>query len=248
MIALRDVTKTFGARVAVDHVSLALEPGTTRILLGSSGSGKSTILRLVLGLLAPDTGEVLVDDVVVSQGTRRDALRRMGYVVQEGALYPHMTAAENATLAARAEGWPRARMAARLAGLAELVGLERSLLDHYPAELSGGQRQRTGLIRALMLDPPVLLLDEPLGALDPISRAELQTELLRVFHELRKSVLLVTHDVREAFVFGTTITLLNEGRVVQEGTFADLARRPADPYVAQFLRAQAPPAAMTATL
>src|SRR6266478_4119993 len=108
MIALRDVTKTFGARVAVDHVSLALEPGTTRILLGSSGSGKSTILRLVLGLLAPDTGEILVDDVVVSRGTRRDALRRMGYVVQDGALYPHMTAAENATLAARAEGWPRA--------------------------------------------------------------------------------------------------------------------------------------------
>jgi osmoprotectant transport system ATP-binding protein len=248
MIALRDVTKTFGGRVAVDHVSLALEPGTTRILLGSSGSGKSTILRLVLGLLAPDAGEVLVDGVVVAPDTRRDALRRIGYVVQEGALYPHMTAAANATLAARAEGWAPTRMAARLAVLAELVGLERSLLDHYPAELSGGQRQRTGLIRALMLDPPVLLLDEPLGALDPISRAELQTHLLRVFRELRKSVLLVTHDVREAFVFGSTITLLNEGRVVQEGTFADLARRPADPFVAEFLRAQTPPAAMTAAL
>jgi len=248
MIALRDVTKMFGARVAVDHVSLALEPGTTRILLGSSGSGKSTILRLVLGLLPPDTGEVLVDGVVVSRDTRRDALRRIGYVVQEGALYPHMTAAANATLAARAEGWAPARMATRLAALAELVGLERRLLDHYPAELSGGQRQRTGLMRALMLDPPVLLLDEPLGALDPISRAELQTHLLRVFRELRKSVLLVTHDVREAFVFGSTITLLNGGRVLQEGTFADLAKRPADPYVAEFLRAQTPPAAMTAAL
>lgn len=248
MIVLRDVTKTFGARAAVDHVSLAVDPGTIRILLGSSGCGKSTILRLVLGLLAPDAGEVRVDGVTVSGNTRRDALRRMGYVVQEGALYPHMTAAENATLPARADGWTPARMAERLTGLAELAGLERSLLDHYPAELSGGQRQRVGLMRALMLDPPVLLLDEPLGALDPISRAELQAHLVRVFRELRKTVLLVTHDVREAFVFGSTITLLNEGRVVQEGTFADLARRPADPYVAEFLRAQAPPAAMTAML
>ncbi len=248
MIALHDVTKAFGARVAVDHVSLAVEPGTIRILLGSSGSGKSTILRLVLGLLAPDAGEVRVDGVALSGDTRRDALRRMGYVVQEGALYPHMTAAENATLPARADGWTPARMAQRLTGLAELVGLERSLLDHYPAELSGGQRQRAGLMRALMLDPPVLLLDEPLGALDPISRTELQAHLVRVFRELRKTVLLVTHDIREAFVFGSTITLLNQGRVVQEGTFADLARRPADPYVAEFLRAQAPPAAMTAVL
>src|SRR5260370_7330179 len=110
MIALRDVTNAFGARVAVDHVSLALEPGTTRILLGSSGSGKSTILRPVLGLLAPDTGEVLVDDVVVSEGTRRDALRRMGYVVQDGALYPHMTAADNATLAPPPAAWPPPRL------------------------------------------------------------------------------------------------------------------------------------------
>src|SRR5260370_28922954 len=175
MIALRDVTNAFGARVAVDHVSLALEPGTTRILLGSSGSGKSTILRLVLGLLGADTGEVLVDDVVVSEGTRRDALRRMGYVVQDGALYPHMTAAENATLAARAEGWARARMAARLAGLAELVGLERSLLDHYPAELSGGPRQRTRPLPALLLDPPLLPLHAPRAALAPTSRADLHT-------------------------------------------------------------------------
>jgi osmoprotectant transport system ATP-binding protein len=248
LIVLRDVTKTFGPRVAVGHVSLAVEPGTVRILLGSSGCGKSTILRLVLGLLAPDAGEVRVDGLAVSRDTRRDALRRMGYVVQEGALYPHMTAAENATLPARAEGWAAGRTAGRLATLAELVGLERSLLDHYPAELSGGQRQRAGLMRALMLDPPVLLLDEPLGALDPISRAELQAHLVRLFRELGKTVLLVTHDVREAFVFGSTITLLNEGRVVQEGTFADLARRPADPYVAEFLRAQAPPPAMTAAL
>jgi osmoprotectant transport system ATP-binding protein len=239
MIALRNVTKTFGGRVAVDHVSLVVAPGRTHVLLGSSGCGKSTILRLILGLLRPDTGEVVVE---------AEAGRSMGYVVQEGALYPHLTAARNVTLPARARGWPEDRQAARLAALAALVGLEPDLLDRYPAQLSGGQRQRVGLMRALMLDPPVLLLDEPLGALDPIARAELQRQLVRIFGELGKTVVLVTHDVREAFVLGSGITLLDRGRVVQEGTFADLARRPADPFVAEFIRAQAQPPEMTRDL
>jgi osmoprotectant transport system ATP-binding protein len=248
MIALRDVTKTFGARVVVDHVSLVVEPGTTTILLGSSGSGKSTILRLILGLLPLDGGDITVDGVRVTAETRSEVRRRIGYVVQEGALYPHLTARRNVTLPARAEGWTEARAAERLDVLGELVALERSLLDHYPAQLSGGQRQRVGLMRALMLDPPALLLDEPLGALDPISRADLQVQLARIFRELHKTVVLVTHDVREAFVLGSTITLLNDGRVVQQGTFADLARRPAEPFVAEFLGAQVPPPAMTAYL
>jgi len=248
MIALRDVTKRFGARVAVDHVSLVVEPGTTRVLLGSSGSGKSTILRLVLGLLLQDGGEIVVDGIPVMAQTRYEVRRRIGLVVQEGALYPHLTARRNVTLPTRADGWAEARAAQRLDVLAEVVGLERSLLDLYPAQLSGGQRQRVGLMRALMLDPPVLLLDEPLGALDPISRAELQGQLTRIFRELGKTVLLVTHDVREAFVVGATITLLNGGRVVQQGTFADLARRPAEPFVSEFLGAQTPPPAMTAYL
>jgi osmoprotectant transport system ATP-binding protein len=248
MIALRDVTKTFGARVAVDRVSLAVERGTTGILLGSSGSGKSTILRLLLGLIAPDTGDVTIDGVPVAAEAGSGGRPRIGYVVQEGALYPHLTARGNVTLPARAEGWPATRIAERLETLAGVVGLDRDLLDSYPGQLSGGQRQRVGLMRALMLDPPVLLLDEPLGALDPIARAELQTELARIFREVRKTVILVTHDVREAFVLGSTITLLNAGRVVQQGTFADLARRPAEPFVAEFLGAQAPPPAMTALL
>ena len=248
MIILRDVTKIFGARVAVDHVSLVVEPGTTGILLGSTGSGKSTVLRLILGLLRPDSGEIAVDGVRVTAETRNDVLRRIGYVVQDGALYPHLTARRNVTLPARADGWAEARTAERLDVLVEVVGLERNLLDLYPAQLSGGQRQRVGLMRALMLDPPVLLLDEPLGALDPISRAELQVQLTRIFRELRKTVVIVTHDVREAFVLGSTITLLNRGRVVQQGTFADLARRPAEPFVIEFLSAQTPPPAMTAHL
>jgi osmoprotectant transport system ATP-binding protein len=248
MIALHDVTKRFGSRVVVDHVSLAVAPGTTEILLGSTGSGKSTLLRLLLGLWLPDEGEIAVDGVPVTAATRDDVLRRIGYVVQEGALYPHLTAAANVTLPARADGWAPARAAERLGVLADVVGLEPSLLGHYPAQLSGGQRQRVGMMRALMLDPPVLVLDEPLGALDPISRAELQVQLARIFAELRKTVVLVTHDVREAFVLGSTITLLDGGRVVQRGTFADLARRPAAPFVTEFLRAQMPPADMTASL
>lgn len=245
MIALREVTKTFAGRVAVDHVSLVVEVGRTHVLLGSSGSGKSTILRLTLGLLRPDAGDVVVDGVAVTPGVRRATSRRMGYVVQEGALYPHLTAARNVTLPARAEGWTEERQAARVAVLADLVGLDRGLLDLYPVQLSGGQRQRVGLMRALMLDPPVLLLDEPLGALDPIARADLQVQLARIFRELGKTVVLVTHDIREAFVFGSRITLLSGGRVVQQGTFAELSRQPAEPFVAEFLRAQAPPPEMT---
>jgi osmoprotectant transport system ATP-binding protein len=236
MIALRNVTKTFGSRAAVRDVTLVVEAAHTHVLLGSSGSGKSTILRLILGLLQPDTGQVIVG------GNERLPI---GYVVQEGALYPHLTAGQNVVLPARAQGWDAERQLARLADLVELVGLDRSLMDSYPAQLSGGQRQRVSLMRALMLDPSVLLLDEPLGALDPITRAELQRQLVEIFRELGKTVILVTHDVREAFIFGSSISVLDAGRVVQQGSFADLALRPADPFVAEFLRAQTPPADMT---
>ena len=244
MIVLRHVTKRFGPHVALDDVSLTVEPGRTHVLLGSSGSGKSTILKLVLGLLRPDAGEVHVD----GNAPRSARMSQIGYVVQGGALYPHLTAARNVTLPARAAGWSMERQTSRLQGLAALVELEPELMRRYPHELSGGQAQRVGLMRALMLDPPILLLDEPLGALDPIIRASLQNQLVRIFAELSKTVVLVTHDVREACVFGAAITLLSEGRVVQQGTLADLAHRPADPFVSEFLSAQAPPPAMTRDL
>ena len=234
MIALRHVSKRFDGRVALDDVSLTVEAGVTHVLLGSTGSGKSTILKIILGLIRPDTGDVRVEPAA-----------RIGYVVQDGALYPHLTVAQNARLPARAAGWSDGAQRARLEALTPLVGLEGSLLPLYPHQLSSGQRQRVGLLRALMLDPPVLLLDEPLGSLDPIARADLQAQLLTLLAELARTVVVVTHDVREAFVFGATITLLSRGRVVQQGTFADLAQRPAEPFVAEFLRAQAPPPAMT---
>jgi len=242
VIALRDVTKRFGPRVAVDHLSLEVATGTTHVLLGSSGSGKSTVLRLVLGLTTPDAGEVSVDGTPVTAETRAGLLRRVGYVVQDGGLYPHLTAGGNAALPGEAAGWPRDRLRARVAELAAMVGLDEDALAQYPRELSGGQRQRVGLMRALLLDPPVLLLDEPLAALDPIVRAEVQRQLWQLFAALKKTVVLVTHDLREAALLGHTIALLTEGKVVQQGSFVDLAERPASPFVRQFLTAQTLPA------
>lgn len=239
MIALREVTKRFGDHVALDHVSIDVIPGTTHVLLGSSGSGKSTVLRLILGLAEPDDGAVLVDGTVVGPSTRAALVGRMGYVVQDGGLYPHLTAYQNVALGAEAQRWPRARIGRRVAELAVMAGLDERLLHLYPRELSGGQRQRVGLMRALMLDPPLLLLDEPLAALDPVVRAELQGHLGRLFADLGKTVVLVTHDIREAAVLATTVTLLTAGRVVQHGTFADLVERPATPFVTQFVTAQA---------
>lgn len=238
MIELREVSKRFGERVALDGVSIEVRPGTVHVLLGSSGCGKSTVLRVILGLVRPDAGEVLVDGTRVTDATRTALVRGMGYVVQEGGLYPHLTALDNVALPARASGWPPPRTRERAAELGALVGLDEQTLRLYPRELSGGQRQRVGLMRALMLDPPILLLDEPLGALDPIVRAELQAQLGTLFGALGKTVVLVTHDIREAALLGRTITLMTAGRVVQQGVFADLLERPAAPFVTQFLTAQ----------
>ena len=231
----------FGARVAIDDVSIEFPGHATHVVLGSSGCGKSTILRLILGLLAPDAGEVAVDGTPVGPATRSALLQRMGYVVQEGGLYPHLTTYQNTALAAEPHRWSAARVRERVAALAEMVGFDDGILRLYPAQLSGGQRQRAGLVRALMLDPPILLLDEPLGALDPIVRADLQAQLGRLFQSFRKTVLLVTHDIREAMILGETVTVMTAGRVVQHGTFDDLRQKPADPFVTEFLKAQALP-------
>jgi osmoprotectant transport system ATP-binding protein len=241
MITLRSVTKRFGERAALDDVSVEFRSRATHVVLGSSGSGKSTILRLILGLLAPDAGEVAVDGIPVAPATRAGLLQRMGWVVQEGGLYPHLTTHQNVGLAAEPQGWPRERVRARVARLAEMVGFDEATLRLYPRQLSVGQRQRASLMRALMLDPPVLLLDEPLGALDPIVRADLQAQLGQLFQDLGKTVLFVTHDIREAMILGETVTLMTAGRVVQHGTFGDLLRRPADAFVSAFLKAQALP-------
>ena len=234
-IELREVVKRLGA-ATIGPVSLSVPSGRTLALVGPSGAGKSTLVRLLMGLAEPDAGEVLLHGEPVRPGdlARR---RRVGYVVQGGGLFPHLTAAGNVALVARHLGWPAARRAARLAELAALARLPPPLLDRFPGELSGGQAQRVGLMRALMLDPAVLLLDEPLGALDPETRAALQVDLRAAFEVLGKTVVLVTHDLDEAAFFAHRMALLSGGRLLQEGTPAALRLRPASPEVARFLGA-----------
>jgi len=238
MFELRQVVKRYGATIALDAIDLSIAPGRTTALIGPSAAGKSSVLRMLLGLEWPDAGEVLFDGVPLQRDTLLAQRRRIGYVIQEGGLFPHLTGAGNAALLARTLHWDAARIDARLRELATLCQLPFDALSRYPAELSGGQRQRVGLIRALMLDPPVLLLDEPLGALDPIVRHDLQAQMRELFALLRKTVVLVTHDVAEAAYLGDTLALLRDGRVLQQGSVHDLLDAPADAFVRAFMTAQ----------
>jgi len=238
MISFEGVSKRYGSIVAVDNVSHRFARGQTHVLLGSSGCGKTTLLRLVLGLIPPDEGWVRVDGRAMSSLSRDELVAEMGYVVQEGGLFPHLTAQQNVSLAAEAQAWPREKITSRIDELVHLVGFGTSIMQKYPVELSGGQRQRVSLMRALMLDPPILLLDEPLGSLDPLVRDDLQQQLKRIFKKLQKTVMIVTHDIREAAILGETITLMTEGHIVQHGSFHDLATRPASEFVTAFLQAQ----------
>jgi osmoprotectant transport system ATP-binding protein len=238
MIELRDVSRRYGEQTVVWPLSWQLAQGQTYVLLGPSGCGKSTILRMMIGLVPPTTGEILFRGAPVGRGDWPCIRERMGYVIQDGGLFPHLTARSNILLMARQLKWPKDKQEARLAQLSELTHFPKDGLRRYPAQLSGGQKQRVGIMRALLLDPDIVLLDEPLGALDPVIRFDLQTELRQIFQTLRKTVVLVTHDVGEARFFGDQVTLLRRGKVVQQGTFAELLDSPSDPYVTQFLTAQ----------
>jgi osmoprotectant transport system ATP-binding protein len=238
IVRLVGVTKRLGDVPVLASTTLDVETGRTTALIGPSGSGKTTLLRLMMGLILPDEGQVLFEDAPLTTETVRERRSRMGYVVQEGGLFPHLTGRDNVALMARHLGWTPARIAARIAELAELVRLPGDLLARYPVEISGGQRQRVGLMRALMLDPELLLLDEPLGALDPLVRAELQEDLVRIFAALRKSVVIVTHDLTEAALFAEMVVLMRDGKIVQRGPLRDLVQRPADPFVTRFVNAQ----------
>ena len=238
MIAFEHVTHTYGDVRAVDDVSLCIGAGETVALIGPSGSGKSTLLKLAIGLVPATGGRIVVADRELRADNVLDVRRQVGYVIQSGGLFPHLTARDNVTLAARVFGRVPAWIDQRLESLADLVQLPAELLERLPAELSGGQRQRVSLMRALFLDPQVLLLDEPLGALDPMVRYGLQEDLKRLFAQLGKSVLLVTHDLAEATFFSDHIVLMREGRIVQAGSYETLSRTPAEGFVGEFFRAQ----------
>ena len=239
MLRLDDVTKRYGDTIAVDHLSLDVGEGQVCVLVGPSGCGKTTTMKMVNRLIEPTSGRIELDGEDVLRLDPVVLRRRIGYVIQQVGLFPHETVAENVATVPRLLGWDRKRVKARTAELLELVGLDPARFGRrYPHELSGGQRQRVGVARALAGDPPVLLMAEPFGAIDPITRTRLQDEFLRLQAEVRKTVVFVTHDIDEAVRMGDRIAILAEGgRLEQYDTPAAVLGRPATPFVADFVGA-----------
>jgi osmoprotectant transport system ATP-binding protein len=238
MLEFHGVSKAFNGTTVVHPLDLLIGPGEVVVLLGPSGCGKTTILRMVAGLVSPADGQITVDSLPLNNRTVRAVRRKLGYVIQEGGLFPHLTAIENVTLMSRYEGWSRSRIGQRLAELVEMTQFPQSGLSRYPNELSGGQRQRLSLMRALFLNPRLLLLDEPLGALDPLIRIGLQRDLSAVFARTGATVLLVTHDLVEASRFADRVCVMNAGRIVQQGPFAEIIEKPRDEFVREFVNSQ----------
>jgi osmoprotectant transport system ATP-binding protein len=237
LVEFRQVTYAAnGTQPIIDHLELVVHRGETLVLLGESGCGKTTTLRLVNRLLTPTAGEVLVENKSTTAWDVIRLRRRTGYVIQEAGLFPHFTVAENVALVPSLENWDEARIAARVEELLSLVGLDpERFADRYPRELSGGQRQRVGVARALAADPPLLLMDEPFGALDPLTRASLQTEFAELKERLQKTVIFVTHDVREALLLGSRIALMAAGKIVVLET-PEGFRKSGDKYAQAYLQ------------
>lgn len=238
MLTLQNIYKTFEGRLVLTDVNLTVPKGATHALIGSSGSGKTTLLRVTLGLIPFDKGYVKINEQALLSFSPVEWADRIGYVPQDGGLFPHISGFENVCLIAKLRGWNKPKIESRVEELRKLVGLEAPMLGRFPFELSGGQQQRVALMRAAMMDPAVMLLDEPMAALDPLIRRSLQQELKSIFQRLGKTVLLVTHDLGEAVFLAEQITLLHEGRIVQTGTYRDLLVNPADPFVTAFINAQ----------
>ena len=238
LVHFRDVTKRFGDDFAIRDANLEIERGKITALIGPSGCGKSTILRLIVGLVTADTGEIQFDGEKIAAETIMKIRRRLGYVIQDGGLFPHLTARHNLTLQPRLFRKRRDEIEKRIMELCELTKFPGSGLDRYPLELSGGQRQRVSLMRALMLSPELLLLDEPFAALDPLVRMNLQRDLKEICAQLQQTVLLVTHDLAEAAFLGNEIALMSEGQIIQRGSIADLRAKPANEFVREFISAQ----------
>ena len=237
-IRLTDVTKTFdgSSGAAVEQLSLDIEDGSIMALLGPSGCGKTTTLRMINRLIEPTSGRIEINGVDVMSQSPQELRRGIGYVIQQVGLFPHRTIRSNIATVPDMLGWDKRRIRDRVEELTTLVGLEHELLDRYPDELSGGQQQRVGVARALAADPPVLLMDEPFGAVDPIVRARLQDELLDLQTKVRKTIVLVTHDVDEALRLADRIALMNVGGVVEQlATPDELMRSPANEFVERFV-------------
>ncbi|MFY9842551.1 MAG: ATP-binding cassette domain-containing protein [Terriglobales bacterium] len=230
------VSFRLNGRPLLQDLALSVQQGETLVLLGRSGSGKTTTLKLINRLLLPTAGEVRVNGRRTSDWDPIQLRRSIGYVIQDGGLFPHFTVKRNIALVPTIERWPRARVDARVRELLSVVGLKEDLVSRYPGQLSGGQRQRVGVARALAADPPILILDEPFGALDPITRSEVQKEFRALQQRLRKAVIFVTHDLREALLLADRIALMEEGRLVVDLTVAEFTRSH-DPLVRAYMEA-----------
>jgi len=237
MIEFRGVTKVFpGGEEAVSDFSLTVPTGSVTVLVGSSGSGKTTLLRMVNRMVDPTSGHVLIDGDDVRHHDPVELRRRVGYVMQSSGLLPHRTVIQNIQTVSRLIGTPKKQAQARAAELMETVGLDTELADRYPFQLSGGQQQRVGVARALAVDPNILLMDEPFGAVDPLVRRDLQREMLSLQQAVRKTIVFVTHDVDEAFLLGDQVVILETGaRIAQQGTPEEIIARPASDFVANFI-------------
>jgi osmoprotectant transport system ATP-binding protein len=234
-IELTGVVKRFGATTAVDNVSFSAAAGEICVLIGPSGCGKSTTLKLINRVVEPTSGQIRVRGEDVTHADPINLRRSIGYVIQHVGLFPHLTIAENIGIPLRLLGVDKHTRRERSAELLELVGLNVGMLERRPSELSGGQQQRVGVARALAADPDIVLMDEPFGAVDPLLRPQLQRELKDLQQRLRKTIVLVTHDLAEAFALADSIVLMNEGRMVQQGSPRELMLQPADPFVRRFL-------------
>jgi osmoprotectant transport system ATP-binding protein len=237
MIRLDRVTKRYAGAVtpAVDELVLEVPEGCMVALVGPSGCGKTTTLRMVNRLIEPSSGQIFVAGEDVTHGDPVLLRRRIGYVIQQVGLFPHMTIAQNIAAVPDLLGWPAARGRARAEELLDLVGLDQGFANRYPRQLSGGQRQRVGVARALAADPPVLLMDEPFGAIDPIARTRLQDEFRRILQQVRKTVVMVTHDLDEAIRMGDRLAIMRGGRLVQYDTPDAVLAHPADAFVEAFV-------------
>ncbi|HWJ61203.1 MAG TPA: ABC transporter ATP-binding protein [Acidimicrobiales bacterium] len=237
-IELRGVTKSFAGaeRPAVAPLDLTMNAGEITVLIGPSGCGKTTTLRMINRLVNPTAGTITIGGTDIREQSLTDLRRSIGYVIQQIGLFPHRTVAQNIATVPKLLGWDKARTNARVAELAELVGIDPSMLKRYPAELSGGQQQRVGVARALAADPPVLLMDEPFGAVDPIVRAHLQDELLALQSRVHKTIVLVTHDIDEAILLGDRVAVLNVGGILEQVAPPDeLLAEPANEFVSSFV-------------
>lgn len=237
MIEFTSVSKRFpDGTVAVDDFSLVIPSRKTTVLVGSSGSGKTTLLRMINRMVDPTSGTIAIDGESVLDGDPVQLRRRIGYVMQNSGLMPHFTVIDNVATVLRLNGVSRREAEGRARELLDTVGLDQSLADRYPSQLSGGQQQRVGVARGLAADPNILLMDEPFGAVDPIVRADLQQELIRLQVELDKTVVFVTHDIDEAFLLGDQVVILDKAaRVVQVGSPTEIIENPADSFVEAFI-------------